>query len=137
MAVALVAHRRTSTNVALAACSGVEVLSPVQALRTLAEGDVAIGRLDVSERLDGIEAGLWELARLEGSGVRVLNRPGALVAAHDKLATARALAAAGRSASDDRPGHRADERGADSSAGGREAPVRKLGTRGLPLPGRR
>ena len=95
MAVALVAHRRTPTNAALAACSGVEVLSPVQALRTLAEGDVAIGRLDVSERLDGIEAGLWELARLEGTGVRVLNRPGALVAAHDKLATARALAAAG------------------------------------------
>jgi [lysine-biosynthesis-protein LysW]---L-2-aminoadipate ligase len=95
MAVALVAHRRTPTNDALAACPGVEVLSPVDALRQLAEGDVAIGRLDVSKRLDGIEAGLWELARLEGSGVRVLNRPGALVAAHDKLATARALAAAG------------------------------------------
>jgi RimK family alpha-L-glutamate ligase len=95
MAVALVAHRRTPTNVALATCPGVEVLQPVQALRTLAEGDVAVGRLDVSERLDGIEVGLWELARLEGSGVRVLNRPGALVAAHDKLATARALAAAG------------------------------------------
>lgn len=94
MAVALVAHRRTPTNVALAAGPGVQVLPPVQALRTLREGDVAIGRLDVSERFDGIEAGLWELARLEGSGVRVLNRPGALVAAHDKLATARALAAA-------------------------------------------
>jgi RimK family alpha-L-glutamate ligase len=95
MAVALVAHRRTPTNGALAAFPGVEVLSPVHALRQLAEGDVAIGRLDVSDRLDGIEVGLWELARLEGSGVRVLNRPGALVAAHDKLATARALAAAG------------------------------------------
>jgi glutathione synthase/RimK-type ligase-like ATP-grasp enzyme len=95
MAVALVAHRRTPTNLALAACPGVEVLPPVQAFRTLTTGDVAIGRLDVSERLDGIEVGLWELARLEGSGVRVLNRPGALVAAHDKLATARALAAAG------------------------------------------
>ena len=95
MAVALVAHRRTPTNVALAACPDVEVLTPARALRTLAEGDVAIGRLDVSDRLDGIQLGLWELARLEGSGVRVLNRPGALVAAHDKLATARALAAAG------------------------------------------
>jgi RimK family alpha-L-glutamate ligase len=95
MAVALVAHRRTPTNVALAAAPGVEVLPPDRALRTLVEGDVAIGRLDVSAGLDGIEVGLWELARLEGSGVRVLNRPGALVAAHDKLATARALAAAG------------------------------------------
>jgi [lysine-biosynthesis-protein LysW]--L-2-aminoadipate ligase len=95
MAVALVAHRRTPTNVALAAAPGVEVLPPDRALRTLVEGDVAIGRLDVSGGLDGIEVGLWELARLEGSGVRVLNRPGALVAAHDKLATARALAAAG------------------------------------------
>jgi RimK family alpha-L-glutamate ligase len=94
MAVALVAHRLTPTNVALAAAPGVEVLPPDRALRTLVEGDVAIGRLDVSEGLDGIEVGLWELARLEGSGVRVLNRPGALVAAHDKLVTARALAAA-------------------------------------------
>jgi RimK family alpha-L-glutamate ligase len=95
MLVALVAHRRTPTNVALAGSPGVEVLPPARALTTLAEGDIAIGRLDVSERLDGIEVGLWELARLEGSGVRVLNRPGALVAAHDKLATSRALAAAG------------------------------------------
>jgi [lysine-biosynthesis-protein LysW]---L-2-aminoadipate ligase len=95
MAVALVAHHQTPTNTALAAAPGVEVLAPDRALRTLVEGDVAIGRLDVSAGLDGIEDGLWELARLEGSGVRVLNRPGALVAAHDKLATARALAAAG------------------------------------------
>ncbi len=95
MIVALVAHRRTPTNAALAARPGVEVLSPAQALRALTAGDVAIGRLDVAERLDGIEVGLWELARLEGEGVRVLNRPGTLVAAHDKLATSRALAAAG------------------------------------------
>ncbi len=61
----------------------------------LAGGDVAIGRLDVSKHLDGIEVGLWELARLEGAGVRVLNRPRALIAAHDKLATSRALGEAG------------------------------------------
>jgi [lysine-biosynthesis-protein LysW]--L-2-aminoadipate ligase len=94
--VALVAHRRTSTNAGLARTRpGLLVLPPVEALRTLVGGDIAIGRLDVSEQLDGIEPGLWELARLEGAGVRVLNRPRALVAAHDKLATSRALGAAG------------------------------------------
>lgn len=96
MPVAIVAHRRTSTNVALARSGlGVQVLQPAIALRTLRAGDVAIGRLDVARGLDGIEVGLWELARLEGTGVRVLNRPRALVAAHDKLATSRALAEAG------------------------------------------
>jgi RimK family alpha-L-glutamate ligase len=95
MLVAIVAQRRTPTNVALASARDVRVLSPAEALRTLRPGDIAIGRLDVAERLDGIEAGLWELARLEGEGVRVLNRPGTLVAAHDKLATARTLEAAG------------------------------------------
>jgi RimK family alpha-L-glutamate ligase len=94
--VALVAHRRTSTNAGLARCRpGLLVLPPVEALRTLAGGDIAIGRLDVSEQLDGIEPGLWELARLEGAGAKVMNRPRALVAAHDKLATSRALGAAG------------------------------------------
>jgi [lysine-biosynthesis-protein LysW]--L-2-aminoadipate ligase len=94
--VALVAHRHTPTNVALArAQPDVQILAPVQALEMLSAGDVAIGRLDVEERLDGIEMGLWELAQLEGAGVRVLNRPRALVAAHDKLATSRALAEAG------------------------------------------
>jgi [lysine-biosynthesis-protein LysW]---L-2-aminoadipate ligase len=91
--VAVVAHRPTPTNVALAqAQADLRILTPAEALRTLVAGDIAIGRLDVEERLDGIETGLWELARLEGAGVRVLNRPRALVAAHDKLATSRALA---------------------------------------------
>lgn len=96
MTVALIAHRRTATNIALTrARPELQILPPAVAIRVLREGDVAIGRLDVSERLDGIEVGLWELARLEGAGVRVLNRPRTLVAAHDKLATARALADAG------------------------------------------
>jgi RimK family alpha-L-glutamate ligase len=96
MQVAIVAHHRTSTNLALTlARPGLRILAPASAARALGEGDVAIGRLDVSEGLDGIETGLWELARLEGAGVRVLNRPRALVAAHDKLATSRALADAG------------------------------------------
>jgi RimK family alpha-L-glutamate ligase len=92
MQVAIVAHHRTSTNLALVcARPGMRILEPAIAARALGEGDVAIGRLDVAESLDGIEAGLWELARLEVAGVRVLNRPRTLVAAHDKLATSRAL----------------------------------------------
>ena len=96
MQVAIVAHRRTSTNLALTcARPGLRILEPAIAARMLGEGDVAIGRLDVAESLDGIETGLWELARLEGAGVHVLNRSGTLVAAHDKLATSRALWEAG------------------------------------------
>ena len=76
MSVALFAHRRTPTNAALArAHPDVRIVPPALAVRTLTEGDTAIARLDVAERLDGIEIGLWELARLEGAGVRVLNRP--------------------------------------------------------------
>ena len=96
MQFAIVAHRRTTTNVGLSRAGvDVEIVPPAVALDTLAAGDVALARLDVAERLDGIEIGLWELARLEGAGVRILNRPRALVAAHDKLATSRALAEAG------------------------------------------
>jgi RimK family alpha-L-glutamate ligase len=96
MQVAIVAHHRTSTNLALASARpGLRILEPAIAARTFGEGDVAIGRLDVAESLGGIEAGLWELARLDGAGVRVLNRPRTLVAAHDKLATSRALWDAG------------------------------------------
>src|SRR5204862_1741450 len=61
------------------------------ALRTLERGDVALARLDVREALDGIESGTRELELLAAAGVDVLNTPGALFAAHDKLLTARAL----------------------------------------------
>ncbi len=87
---ALVAHRVSPTNVRL----GV-VLSPAQALARLREGDVALGRLDVLESLDGIQPGLWALDRLAALGVTVLNSRATLTAAHDKLATAAALVAAG------------------------------------------
>jgi RimK family alpha-L-glutamate ligase len=100
MRFAVVAHRHSDTNSALVAASeavGVpaDVLSPRDALRILEAGDVALGRLDVREGLDGIETGSIELERLAAGGVEVLNRPSSLVAAHDKLLTARALRLAG------------------------------------------
>jgi RimK family alpha-L-glutamate ligase len=97
---ALVAHRRSDTNAALvhAACAfGVDaaILAPRDALRILEPGDVALGRLDVRETLDGMEDGETELERLAESAVELLNPPAALASAHDKLLTARVLRRAG------------------------------------------
>ncbi len=87
---AVVAHRVTPTNTRLGL-----VLSPAQALTRLGPGDVGLGRLDVLPSLDGVEPGLWALDRLAALGVKVLNGRRTLVAAHDKLATAQSLFAAG------------------------------------------
>jgi RimK family alpha-L-glutamate ligase len=99
MRFAIVGHRPSLTNLALAArgLNGVpgRLLSPREALLTLGRGDVALARLDVSEQVDGIEDGLWALERLERAGVSVLNPPAALLRAHDKLVTARVLRRAG------------------------------------------
>jgi RimK family alpha-L-glutamate ligase len=100
MRFAVVAHRSSDTNVRLvdaARACGLEALRlpPREALRLLEPGDVALGRLDVRDGLDGVEPGTTELERLAASGIDVLNPPGALVAAHDKLLTARALRLAG------------------------------------------
>ena len=96
----ILATHATETNLALARAAlalGVPatVMTPEQALDGLRPGDVALGRLDVLPTLDGVEDGLWHLRLLERRGVRVLNPATALVAAHDKLVTARRLAAAG------------------------------------------
>ncbi len=99
MLLAIVAQRRTATNVALAAAAprGVEarILSPQQASSLLQPGAVALGRLDVVDGLDGVEDGLWALGSLAARGVRVLNRAGALLAAHDKLLTTKVLQRSG------------------------------------------
>ena len=98
--VTIIGHRRGITNDALAEAwreLGIEaqVLDPEAALREVAPGELALNRLDVLETLDGIEPGLDAVAELVARGARVLNRPDALRAAHDKLETARRLEAAG------------------------------------------
>lgn len=99
MLLAVVAQRRTATNAALAAAAppGVDarILSPAQAVALVGPGAVALGRIDVSDLLDGPEDGLWALGTLAARGVRVLNRAGALLATHDKLLTAKVLGRAG------------------------------------------
>ena len=96
----VVAHKPSETNVSLAGAAAslglpASVLPPRDSLRNLEPGDVALGRLDVREDLDGIETGTEHLERCAASGVNVLNPACALVAAHDKLLTARALRPAG------------------------------------------
>ena len=99
MEFAVLAHQPTETNVALAdrGWPGMQsrLLPPREALFHLRPGDTALNRLDVSAQLDGVEEGLWIVNQLEAQGVRILNRPPALLAAHDKLITARLLHAAG------------------------------------------
>jgi RimK family alpha-L-glutamate ligase len=99
MRFALIAHRETETNLRLveAAPAGVEmdIYSPTETLARLGPGDAALARLDILPTVDGIEPGTWEVARLEAEGVRMLNRLRSLLSTHDKLLTARLLAAAG------------------------------------------
>jgi RimK family alpha-L-glutamate ligase len=99
MRFAIIARRRTPTNEAIAAVDVLgarwELMTPEQALDCLVAGDVALGRLDVLPTLDGMDDGLWALGALAARGVVVLNDPPALLAAHDKLLTARLLRRAG------------------------------------------
>jgi tetrahydromethanopterin:alpha-L-glutamate ligase len=98
--VALVALRAGWCNADIAAAwweLGIDasLLPPAAAIRRVRAGDVVVNRLDVRASLDGVEPGLSEVSALARSGAVVVNAPDALVAAHDKLATARRLAAAG------------------------------------------
>jgi RimK family alpha-L-glutamate ligase len=94
---AVVAHRVSSTNRGLLDAAGMLgfdalIVSPEGQCRPLQPGDVAVGRVDVRQTLDGPEAGLDTLESLEEAGVLVLNRAGALLGTHDKLITALKLA---------------------------------------------
>lgn len=66
-------------------------MHPAEALDRLGAGDIALGRLDVLETLDGVEPGIEVLDELASRSVRVLNTADALLAAHDKLRTAARL----------------------------------------------
>jgi RimK family alpha-L-glutamate ligase len=70
-------------------------LTPPSDLGRIHPGDAALARLDVLPTLEGVEPGVWALEELERRGVSLLNHPSALLAAHDKLATALRLGAAG------------------------------------------
>jgi [lysine-biosynthesis-protein LysW]--L-2-aminoadipate ligase len=97
---AVVASRLTPTNRQLVEAArrlgaSSSLLRPPEAAASLRPGDLALGRLDVLPSLDGVEPGLEALRSLEQRAVDVLNRPGSLLAAHDKLATALRLGLAG------------------------------------------
>jgi RimK family alpha-L-glutamate ligase len=68
------------------------VLWPREASSLLGPEDVAITRLDVLPTLDGLEPGIELVPELVERGVRIVNTPEALLAAHDKLLTAERLA---------------------------------------------
>jgi len=99
MRIAIVSGAPSPTDQKLASvrARGLEVvhLTPGEAVASLRPGDVALGRLDVRPELDGVDDGLWSLGVLAARGITVLNAPGTLVAAHDKLLTARILRRAG------------------------------------------
>jgi RimK family alpha-L-glutamate ligase len=94
----VIVGKPTETNCALAAAFadlGQRARLAAIVPSSLAQGDLALARLDVLPTLDGIEPGLWRLARLGRQGVEVLNGSLALFAAHDKLSTALFLGRAG------------------------------------------
>ena len=98
--IAVIGSRESPTNPLLerewrALGIDARVLAPAAAEALLRPGDAALGRIDVRQTLDGLEPGLLALLALGRRGVRVYNRPATLLAAHDKLRTARLLAAAG------------------------------------------
>jgi len=72
----------------------VRLVTAGEALATLRRTDLAVARLDIRPSLDGVEPGLLAVLRLERRGIEVVNPASALLAAHDKLRTARLLGAA-------------------------------------------
>lgn len=95
--IALLAGSLTPTNARLLralVAQGADVgwLAPEQIPAARTQADVVLSRFDVRPTLDGVEAGWWRLCKLERAGFPVLNPTAALLACHDKLATALLLA---------------------------------------------
>jgi [lysine-biosynthesis-protein LysW]---L-2-aminoadipate ligase len=91
----LIAGSLTPTNVGLLdACRRIgaeaRLLPPDLAERRARAGEIVVGRVDVRPTLDGVEAGIASLRRLEESAI-VLNCADAVLRAHDKLQTAESL----------------------------------------------
>jgi [lysine-biosynthesis-protein LysW]--L-2-aminoadipate ligase len=99
MRIAIVAHRASETNLGLAGAppAGCRafVIGPEEAAKVVFPGETVLGRLDVRQSLDGVEPGLFDLECMAAAGAVVLNDARALRGAHDKHATATALARAG------------------------------------------
>ena len=94
------AGRLTPTNVGLLdafrAVDPFASLIPLEdAARRTVAGDTVLARVDVLPTLDGVEPGLEELEELERRGLTVVNPAATILTAHDKLATALKLRAAG------------------------------------------
>jgi glutathione synthase/RimK-type ligase-like ATP-grasp enzyme len=91
--------RESATNRALAAAFahlGYEALiAESTSLLPIQPGQVVLARLGACWTLDRLEPGLWKLPPLEQQGVKILNGPVALLAAHDKLSAALLLTRAG------------------------------------------
>src|SRR3954452_17100835 len=99
MAALVITGRLTPPNVALhEACERVGIpsrlLPPELAVERVRLGEMVLGRIDLLPSLFGPEPGFDELRRMERAGVLVLNRAASLMAAHDKLTSARLFAAA-------------------------------------------
>jgi RimK family alpha-L-glutamate ligase len=96
----VVAWRQAPVAVALSAAGArigleTQVLTPPEAARHAAPGDLVLSYLDVRRSLDGVEPGIAKLRGLRSRGVTVLNGPEAILACHDKLVTALRLGRAG------------------------------------------
>jgi [lysine-biosynthesis-protein LysW]--L-2-aminoadipate ligase len=72
-----------------------ELMSATGALARFEDDDIVVARIDVRQTLDGVEPGLFAVLRLERRGARVFNTAESLLAAHDKLRTARLLGRVG------------------------------------------